>query len=252
MYSRGRLVHGAELNLSCPANRCSGRGGSFDHARDQRRLKARAMCSVRNEASSEWRANFTPPKFSTLLGNEGRKYHQSSKFHVAQRQSGDRRPTGEPNSFRGRDYLDQHTISPTTVFNKVVLVRSRTNAGRKPAADSIVLAYRTNGKVAPQGSREFIFARARYTDILADAANLMITVLDPSVSMPQPLSPTWLSMKAQVIHACQELSCIWRIVDNYSNDENCSAPCIAWRRSYQVCLISQHPFSEYTTLRDSG
>jgi hypothetical protein len=32
-------------------------GGSFDRARDQRRLKARAMCSVRNEASSEWRAN---------------------------------------------------------------------------------------------------------------------------------------------------------------------------------------------------
>jgi hypothetical protein len=53
----GRLVHGAELRSSCPANRCSGRGGSLDRARDQRRLKARAMCSVRNEASSEWRAN---------------------------------------------------------------------------------------------------------------------------------------------------------------------------------------------------
>ena len=57
MFSRGRLVHGAELRLSCPANRVPAGGGSFDRARDQRRLKARAMGSVRNEASSEWRAN---------------------------------------------------------------------------------------------------------------------------------------------------------------------------------------------------
>jgi hypothetical protein len=57
LYSRIASFNALNLRSSCAANRCSGRGRSFDRARDQRRLKARAMCSVRKEASSKWRAD---------------------------------------------------------------------------------------------------------------------------------------------------------------------------------------------------
>jgi hypothetical protein len=91
MYSRGRLGHGAELRLSCPANRCSGRGGSFDRARDQRRLKARAMCSVRNEASSEWRANLRMRFIKRKSLETGQKSASRKRDAVDRRQCSDLR-----------------------------------------------------------------------------------------------------------------------------------------------------------------
>jgi hypothetical protein len=57
MYPRVASLTGLSLGRRVLPTAVAARVGSFDRARDQRRLKARAMCSVRNEASSEWQAN---------------------------------------------------------------------------------------------------------------------------------------------------------------------------------------------------